>query len=55
MKTLTTLRSILGLAIGCAVCVAVAALGFYPFADNRRGRETRAAAYVRHGIGTLIS
>jgi hypothetical protein len=54
MKTRTTLRSILRLSAGCLLCLIVAALGFYPFADNRRGRSSRAGAYLRRGIGTVI-
>jgi hypothetical protein len=54
MNTLKDLRTLLNLAIGCTICLFVAALGLYPFADNRRGREHRLGAVIRHGFTLLL-
>jgi hypothetical protein len=60
MKTLTTLRSILRIAVGCLLCLAVAGLGFYPFAGNdtaadRSGDEGRNGGPIRRGLAALIA
>lgn len=54
MNTLRTLRTLLNLAIGCMICLFVAGLGFYPFAEGRRRRGHRLGAYLRHGFTFLL-
>lgn len=39
MNTQTDLRSILQLLGGCLFCLGLAALGFYPFSAQKRGRD----------------
>lgn len=54
MNTHLDLGSVIKLIGGCLFCVALAALGFYPFADHRHRRDTVLRAYARRGVKSLI-